>query len=67
MSFFFNPKPIGKNSDIERHREEEAHIRAKLAEAELEGDELRIRVWKNFLHLLLVSKAEVTSKIGRKK
>lgn len=64
MKFFWNDLP--KNADIKRHREEEIKLRNLIQEYENEGDEYRAKVYRNFLNQLLASKAEVTSKIGRK-
>ena len=62
--FFYNDLP--KNADIKRHREQEIELRNLIQECENEGDEYRAKVYRNFLNLLLASKAEVTSKIGKK-
>ena len=66
MSKFFCDK-LPKNADIKRHREEEIKLRNMIKECEEEGDEFRTRVYRNFLNHLLASKAEVASKIGKKK
>jgi len=62
-------EPIGLNADIERHRAEEKKLRKKLEKAENDPDmpnrEMYIRVYRNFLYLLELSKAEVVSKLGK--
>lgn len=64
MKFFC--KDLPKNADIKRHREEENNLRNKIKECEEEGDEYLTKAYRNFLNQLLASKAEVTSKIGKK-
>lgn len=68
MVNYFWKKASGLNADIARHTYEEEALRAKIAELEasdLSTKEQALRVYRNCLHLLLISKAEVTSKIGR--
>lgn len=64
MKFFY--KDLPKNADIARHREREIDLRNKIKEYEDSGDEYLTKVYKQFLNELLASKAEVTSKIGKK-
>jgi uncharacterized protein YdcH (DUF465 family) len=69
MSWFWS-KATGVKADIERHRAKEAELDAKIAE--LEGsqepiDVAALRVYRRFRAQLLQSKAEIVTKIGRKK
>ena len=60
---------IGFNADIERHRKEEAYMREKIAELEGKDDYFSVhalRVYRRLLGILLQSKADLTSKIGKK-
>lgn len=69
MSYFFNNK-LPLKADIKRHMEQEQEIRRLLAEAEQDTSEFaprRIAAYKHFLNQLLMSKAQITSKIGTKK
>lgn len=67
---FFWGDASGVNADLQRHMTEEKDIRARITELEQEEDseskERNLRVYRNFLRILLDSKAEVTSKIGKK-
>jgi predicted secreted Zn-dependent protease len=68
MKFFWD-KAKGLNADIERHREKEKELVAKIAELEGQDDEMSIaslRVYRNFLCQLQQSKADVVTKIGKK-
>lgn len=60
-SYFF--AAVGKNADIKRHREQEQEIREKISKAK---DAQTRKIYKYFLDLLLASKAECVSKIGKK-
>jgi len=68
MKFFWD-KAKGLNADIERHREKEKELVAKIAELEGKDDEMSIaslRVIRHFLCQLQQSKADVVTKIGKK-
>jgi len=67
MGKFFFGKVNGVNADLKRHTEYEKDLRAKLAKYEAEGNENLIRTYKHFLNELLASKAQVATKIGKKK
>ena len=69
MKFFWKDAK-GVKADVERHRAKEASLDAKIAELEGKDDPMSIaamRVYRRFRAQLLQSKAEVVSKIGRKK
>ena len=66
QKFFFG-KVAGLNADIERHRVMERDLRASLAKYEQEGKESLIATYRHFLNQLLQSKADVVSRIGKKK
>lgn len=68
-SYFW--KTVGLKADIERHRNEEMYLQEKITELESiealnESQTTRLRVYRHFMCLLLQSKAECTSKIGKK-
>lgn len=63
---YFWQKAPGLNADIERHREEEIRLREELRKAKEIKDDVRIRIYMCFLDILLQSKAELTSQIGKK-
>ena len=68
-SYFW--KTVGLKADIERHRKEELNLQEKITELESievpnKSQTIRLRVYRNFMCLLLQSKAECTSKIGKK-
>lgn len=63
---YFWQEAAGLNADIERHREEETELREKLRKAEEIKDDVRIRIYTGMLGILLQSKAELTSQIGKK-
>lgn len=68
MKYFWD-KAKGLNADIERHRAKEKELESKIAELEGKTDDMSIRalrVYRNFLYQLQVSKVEVVSKIGKK-
>ena len=68
MKYFCN-KAKGLNADIERHRAKEKELESIIAELEGKTDDMSItalRVYRNFLYQLQLSKAEVVSKIGKK-
>ena len=74
MSYFWN-KVEGLNADIERHTKEQIRLEKKILECEEslnqnQADAFANRSllsYKNFLNLLLDSKAQLTSKIGKNK
>lgn len=71
MKFFWN-KAKGLKDDVNRHREKEAELDAKIAELEARGSDdamavASLRVYRRFRAQLLQSKADVVSKIGKKK
>jgi len=70
MTYFF-AKKLSLNKDIERHRKVETELRQAIEELELLDDsdefkQMRLRAKRHFLTQLLDSKAQVTSKLGRK-
>ena len=69
MKFFWD-KAKGLNADVERHRAKEAELDARIAELEAKDDPMSIaalRVYRRFRAQLLQSKAEVVTKIGKRK
>ena len=61
----------GVKADVERHRAKEAELDAKIAELEARQNDpmavAALRVYRRFRAQLLQSKAEVVSKIGKRK
>ena len=60
----------GLKADVNRHRAEEAELDARIAELEGKDDPMSIaalRVYRRFRAQLLQSKAEVVTKIGKRK
>jgi BMFP domain-containing protein YqiC len=60
----------GVKADVERHRAKEAELDARIAELEGKDDPMSVaalRVYRRFRAQLLQSKAEVVSKIGKRK
>ena len=60
----------GLKDDVNRHRAKEAELDAKIAELEGKDDPMSVaalRVYRRFRAQLLQSKAEVVTKIGKKK
>ena len=61
----------GVKADVERHRAKEAELDAKIAEPEARQNDpmavAALRVYRRFRAQLLQSKAEVVSKIGKRK
>lgn len=61
----------GLKADVERHRAKEAELDAKIAELEGKPDDpmavAALRVYRRFRAQLLQSKAEVVTKIGKRK
>lgn len=70
MKFFWN-KANGVNADVERHRAKEAELDARIAELEARPEDpmavAALRTYRRFRAQLLQSKAEVVTKIGKKK
>lgn len=72
MAYFWTPKPIGLNADIERHRQAEQGLKDNIKELEDKVkpltyfDEVALRVYKHHLNLLWESKAKVLEQLGRK-
>lgn len=67
---YFHGKMDGLNADIERHRQKQAELEAKITELEGKTDGssiIYLNTYRHLLNQLLQSKAEVTSKIGKKK
>lgn len=68
-SYFW--KTVGLKADIERHRKEELKLQEKITELESievpnESQTIHLIFYRNFMCLLLQSKAEVVNKLGRK-
>ena len=68
-SYFW--KRVGLKADIDRHRKEEIYLQEKITELESieslnDSQTTLLRVYRNFMCLLLQSKAECTSRIGKK-
>ena len=60
----------GLKADVNRHRAKEAELDARIAELEGKDDPMSIaalRTYRRFRAQLLQSKAEVVSKIGKRK
>ena len=60
----------GLKADVERHRAKEAELDARIAELEGKDDPMSVaalRTYRRFRAQLLQSKAEVVSKIGKRK
>lgn len=67
---FFYGETTGLKQDIHRHRQTEKEIREKITELSTQTDAWSLHalnVYHTFLQQLLQSKAEVVSKLGRKK
>lgn len=69
MKYFATTLPV--NADLKRHAQKERELRARIAELEERPldplQERYLAACRAFLSKLLQSKAEVASKIGRKK
>ena len=61
----------GLKADVDRHRAKEAELDARIAELEARPDDpmavAALRVYRRFRAQLLQSKAEVVTKIGKRK
>ena len=69
MKFFWG-ETKGLKADIERHRVQEKELDAKIADLEGKDDPMSIaslKVYRRFRCQLLDSKAEVVTKIGKRK
>ena len=69
MKFFWD-NAKGLKADVDRHRAKEAEYDAKIAELEGKDDPMSIaalRVYRRFRAQLQQSKADVVSKMGKKK
>jgi hypothetical protein len=69
MKFFWSDTK-GLKADVERHRAKEAELDDRIAELETKDDPMSIialRVYRRFRAQLLQSKADVVTKIGKKK
>lgn len=70
MKFFWS-EAKGLKADVERHRAKEAEMDARIAELEAKGDDpmavAALRVYRRFRAQLLQSKADVVTKIGKRK
>jgi hypothetical protein len=71
---FFYKDASGNKADVERHRKQEQELEEKITKLEAvplkERDQMTdrlLRTYRHFLYQLHVSKAEVVSKIGKKK
>lgn len=70
MTRFFWGDAKGLKADVERHRAKEAELIARIHELESKDDPMSIaalRVYRRFLAQLQQSKADVVSKIGKRK
>ncbi len=70
MIKFFWGDAKGVKADVERHRAKEAELDARIAELEGKDDPMSVaalRVYLRFRAQLLQSKADVVSKIGKRK
>ena len=66
MTYFYG-KTKGLKADIQRHRQEESDLDAKIASLEGKDDPMSrrsLQAYRSFRAQLLASKAEVASKIG---
>ena len=70
MKFFWS-KAKGLKADVDRHRAKEAELDARIAELEARPEDpmavAALRTYRRFRAQLLQSKAEVVTKIGKKK
>jgi hypothetical protein len=69
MKFFWGDAK-GLKADVDRHRAHEAELDARIAELEGKDDPMSVaslRVYRRFRAQLLQSKADVVTKIGKKK
>jgi hypothetical protein len=70
MKFFWGDTK-GLKADVERHRAKEAELDARIAELEARPEDpmavAALRTYRRFRAQLLQSKAEVVTKIGKRK
>jgi hypothetical protein len=67
MKYFYK-NASGLNADIERHRIKEAELTKKILELEGKADDMSqavLRSYRSALNVLMQSKADVVSKIGK--
>lgn len=69
---YFWSKAAGLNADIDRHTEEEHKLKKKIEEIQgkkelTKTDKSLLAAFSHYLKILLASKAEVASKIGKQK
>jgi len=70
MTKFFWQNAKGLKADVERHRAKEKELQDRIQELEGKDDAMSIaalRVYRRFLGQLQQSKADVVSKIGKRK
>jgi len=70
MTRFFWQEAKGLKADVERHRAKEKELQDRIQELEGKEDPMSIaalRVYRRFLGQLQQSKADVVSKIGKRK
>jgi phytoene/squalene synthetase len=70
MTRFFWQDAKGLKADVERHRAKEKELQDRIQELEGKDDPMSIaalRVYRRFLNQLQQSKADVVSKIGKRK
>ena len=70
MTRFFWQEAKGLKADVERHRAKEKELQDRIQELEGKDDPMSIaalRVYRRFLNQLQQSKADVVSKIGKRK
>ncbi len=70
MTRFFWQDAKGLKADVERHRAKEKELQDRIQELEAKDDPMSIaalRVYRRFLGQLQQSKADVVSKIGKRK
>ena len=63
---YFFGNASGLKADIARHRQEEEKLRELISKAKEENRKAYVDTFTNLLNLLLDSKAQLTSQIGKK-
>ena len=71
MTYFYKPA-TGLKADINRHREEAQELQRKIDDLEAidnksKSNKAALILYRHFLYLLNLSKAEAVSKIGKNK
>ena len=71
MSYFWYQRPLGLKADIKQHLAEQRKLEGRIKELEqvenpTKMQEAALRTYRHYLNLLLQSKADVVSRIGRK-